>query len=627
MHTPEQNERWYHTIQLVCDFAARQLLQGISFNEFRSRMLSMVDFLLNAMKIPAEARLPEMKQSMATSLALEIWNVTPIPENRFRPRKQARPERNAPCLCGSGRKFKQCCAAVDGPILEISEQLMLAQVLMQFPRKQLASLPILDLHPKSLALVASNWLQDGHVKDAIALLESLFNHLPKLDARSEEAADTLLTCYLETKAPRKKQKFIDALKAAPDKTLRSTGWQRQATVFCDKGNYQAAWEAFQEAQRLTPNEPALSHLEILLLVSEGRREEAKARATFWSARLARDPTYDHSDLIAVLHDLANDGDESLLRSLASVHDPLATLAKIINDWPAPACEYKLAHAAELEPTPKLADCEMRWMALRNGLMDPDKWLAFLQNEPCSGNSFRILLDSIEILGMLPESLPGANDMLVRHLLARGEALRQTVLGKLKALDKELPWGFIDNRPMLTLVTYYIDELGGIKPAEALELLRWSVLTANPTDNTGLRDTLIHTLIAAGKASEAIAVAARYPDDFAFTEFGRVLALFANGQLLEAENALERARLKSPKVWKMLNAANPKPARCQGPGFQVGGDDEAWAYRERYLDLWRTTGALRWAAGLKPVRPKATKAAKAAPTPEAADQQASLPGLD
>jgi hypothetical protein len=178
--------------------------------------------------------------------------------------------------------------------------------------------------------------------------------------------------------------------------------------------------------------------------------------------------------------------------------------------------------------------------------------------------------------------------------------------------------------MLTLVTYYIDELGGIKPAEALELLRWSVLTANPTDNTGLRDTLIHTLIAAGKANEAIAVAARYPDDFAFTAFGRALALFANGQLVEAENALDDARLKSPKVWKMLNVANPKPARCQGPGFQVGGDDEAWAYRERYLDLWRTTGALRWAAGLKPARPKA---AKAAPTPEVADQQASLPGLD
>ena len=352
MNALDQTERWHNAVEMICYSAARQILEGVSFNEFRARMVGMAEFLLDAMEIPAEARLAEMKQSMATALALEIWNATPIPENRFRPRKQARPERNAPCLCGSGRKFKQCCAAVDGPALGISEELMLAQVLMQFPRKQLASLPILDLHPESLALVATRWLESGREKDAIALLENLFSHLPKLDARAEEAADVLLGCYLETNAPRKKQKFIDALKAAPDKALRSTGWQRQATVLSDKGNFPAAWEAFQEAQRLTPNEPALSHLEILLLVSEGRREEAQARATVWSAHLARDPKYDHSDLIALLHDLADGGGDSVLRSLASVDDPLAALAAIIEAWTAPVCDYKLAHGVELEPTKK-----------------------------------------------------------------------------------------------------------------------------------------------------------------------------------------------------------------------------------------------------------------------------------
>ena len=274
---------------------------------------------------------------------------------------------------------------------------------------------------------------------------------------------------------------------------------------------------------------------------------------------------------------------------------------------------------------KLADCEMHWMELRDGLMDHDKWLEFLQNEPLAGHSFRILRDSIEILGMLPESLPGGNDALARRLLERSEALRQTVLGKLKALDKELPWGFIDNRPMLTLVAYYIDEFADTKPAEVLDLLRWSVLTVNPTDNTGLRDSLIHTLVAAGQAAKAIAVAALYPDDFAFTEFGRVLALFADGQLVEAESALATARIKSPKVWKTLNAANPKPLRRQGQGFQVGGDDETWEYRERYLDLWRASGALGWAAGLKPAKPKTGK--KTAQTSLASDGQSCLPGLD
>lgn len=612
MNRPDHNERWHNALEMICYSSASQILEGISFSEFRARMVGMVEILFDAMEIPAAARLPEMQQSMATSVALEIWNATPIPENRFRPQKQARPERNAPCLCGSGRKFKQCCAAVDGPKLGISEELMLMEVLLQFPRKQLASLPILDLHPESLALVAGSWLESGHEKDAIALLENLFSHLPELDARAETAADVLLNCYLEARAPRKKQNFIDALKAAPDKTLRSTGWQRQATVFSDKGNYPAAWEAFQEAQRLTPNEPALAQLEIILLVSEDRREEAKARAKFWSARLARDPKHDHSDLIALLHDLTNGCADSLLRSLAETHDPLADLATIIEGWPAPVCEYQLAHGAEIEPIGKLADCEMRWMELRDGQMDHDKWLNFLNREPLAGHSFRILRDSIEVLGILPASLPGAIDLLARRLLERSEALRQTVLGKLKALDTQLPWGLIDNRPLLTLVTYYIDEFAASLPAEVLDLLRWAVLTANPTDNTALRDQLIHTLVAAGQATEAITVAARYPDDWAFTEFGRVLALFADGQPAEAESALDKARAKSPKVWKTLIAADPKPPRNEKPGFEIGGDDEAWEYRQRYLDVWRKSGALGWAAGLKPAKPKAAR--KAAPTP-------------
>jgi hypothetical protein len=127
-------------------------------------------------------------------------------------------------------------------------------------------------------------------KKAVSLLEKLFVHVDQLDGRAELAADTLLNAYLEINAPRKKQKFIDTLKAAPDKALASAGWQRQTTVcIATSGDYADAWSAFREAQRLTPNEPALSHLEVLVLVSEGRRTEAQARAKFWAARLIRDP--------------------------------------------------------------------------------------------------------------------------------------------------------------------------------------------------------------------------------------------------------------------------------------------------------------------------------------------------
>jgi Flp pilus assembly protein TadD len=596
---------WNETLDVLCRSAARHILAGISFSEFRERMEGMLPVLLEAGGIPKETQAPEMLRSMATLMALEIWNATPIPENRFRPRKQAKPERNAPCPCGSGRKFKQCCGAVDAPELGISEELMLVQVLGLMPAKTLAELPLLELPPESLAIVARQWVDEGQPKKAVALLEKLFVHLDQLDGRAELAADTLLNAYMEVNTPRQKQKFIEALKAAPDKALASTGWQRQTTVHSDRGNYAAAWAAFREAQRLTPNEPALSHLEVLVLVSEGRREEARARARFWAARLARDPQFDHSALIKLLHDLADGSDESLLRTLPLGRGPLADLAEAIARWPEPACHYRLSGGAELTAKKDLYELEREWSDLaEEGNLDSA--IRFLGEQALAGQSFRILRDVVEIAGSLPENLPGSGDALARRLLERAEALRRLVLGRLKALTKELSWGFLDNRPMLTLVSYYIDEFAAARPTETLDLLRWSVRVANPNDNLGLREILIHTLVAAGLAEEAMAVAARYPDDIASTEFGRVLALFAAGRLAEAETALRAAAVESPRVWKMLHAANPRMPRINPRGITVGGNDEAYEYRRHYLDLWRASGALKWGAGIRITAPNTAK---------------------
>ena len=610
---------WQETVDLLCFSAARQILAGVSFAEFRDRMEGMVGLLLNAGGVPKKAQSPEMLRSMATMVALEIWNVTPVPENRFRPRKQPKPERNAPCLCGSGKKFKHCCAAVDGPELGISEELMLSKVLSTFSRKRLLELPLLELSPHALAAVAHDWLETERPKDAVTLLEKLFAHLPELDERAEWAADVLLNAYMEMNAPRKKQKFIEALKAAPDKMLASTGWQRQTVVFSDRGEYAKAWEAFREAQRLTPNEPALSHLEVLVLVSEGRRTEAQARAKFWAARLSRDKEYDHSDLIKLLHDLADGSDNSLLRTLPIGRGPLTDLAEVVAHWPEPACYYQLSGGAELTPKKDLHELELDWKGLAEE-RDLDMAIRFLGEEALAGQSFRILRDVSQMIGALPENLPGSADALARQVLERGEALCRLVLARVKALNKELPWGLLDNRPMLTMVSYYVEEFLETRAKEVLDLMRWSVNIANPTDNTGLREILIHALVAADQADEAIAIAGRYPDDFASTEYGRVLALFAAGRLDEAEAALKKVAEKWPKVWKMLHAANPKAPRVIPRGITVGGEDEAYEYRKYHLELWRASGALKWGAGIKL---QAKPAIKTKVEPPIEDKQNSL----
>lgn len=611
---------WQAVVGNFCRHAAKHILKGATFAELRARLTPLIDGILDCIGIPAEARTPGLREAMATMLGMDVWNVTPIPENRFRPRKLNKPERNAPCPCGSGHKFKQCCANLPPLDLGITEELMLSEVLGLLPQKTLKELPLHDLHPDALALVAQRWLDEGDAKKAISLLERYFTNLDKLDSRAEWAADTLLNVYLETNAPRKKQKFVDALKAATNKDLRSCGWQRQATIDSDQGNYIGAWDAFREAQRHAPNAPALSHLEVLLLLSEGRDVEAKARADFWIARLQRDAKYDHSELITVLRNMVG-SDAGKLQTLHFARGPLGRLADAVANWPAPACGYRLIGGCELEPKVELARLEGRWMDLRQSA-DLDDMIAFAAQFPLAGQSFMVLRDLSEIALMLDPGVPGSREALSRQILQRGEALRQAVLSKLKAQNRELPWGFLNNRPMLTLVQYFIEAMEKTSPGECLALMRWSVTVANPTDNSGLRGPLIHKLIELGKPREAIDIAAAYPDDFAEIEYGRVLALFVDQQAEAAQACLRKAVERWPKAWKMLHAANPKQARSKNPGYiTVGGDDEAWHYRIDHRDLWQSTGALRWGAAVRISQP-ATKAA--ARTKPAKPGAASLP---
>ena len=611
---------WQAVVGNFCRHAAKHILKGATFAELRARLTPLIDGILDCIGIPAEARTPGLREAMATMLGMDVWNVTPIPENRFRPRKLNKPERNAPCPCGSGHKFKQCCANLPPLDLGITEELMLSEVLGLLPQKTLKELPLHDLHPDALALVAQRWLDEGDAKKAISLLERYFTNLDKLDSRAEWAADTLLNAYLETNAPRKKQKFVDALKAATNKDLRSCGWQRQATIDSDQGNYIGAWDAFREAQRHAPNAPALSHLEVLLLLSEGRDVEAKARADFWIARLQRDAKYDHSELITVLRNMVG-SDAGKLQTLHFARGPLGRLADAVANWPAPACSYRLIGGCELEPKVELARLEGRWMDLRQSA-DLDDMIAFAAQFPLAGQSFMVLRDLSEIALMLDPGVPGRREALSRQILQRGEALRQAVLSKLKAQNRELPWGFLNNRPMLTLVQYFIEAMEKTSPGECLALMRWSVTVANPTDNSGLRGPLIHKLIELGKPREAIDIAAAYPDDFAEIEYGRVLALFVDQQAEAAQACLRKAVERWPKAWKMLHAANPKQARSKNPGYiTVGGDDEAWHYRIDHRDLWQSTGALRWGAAVRISQP-ATKAA--ARTKPAKPGAASLP---
>ncbi len=585
-------------LQHLCGTAARLILDQQDFPAVCAKIEPMLGIVLEPMGIPVNELPTAMVHAIATQVALEIWNHTPLPDNRFRPGKRLHPERNGPCPCGSGGKYKQCCGQLDAPPIGINEPLMLHAVLGLFPEKSLAELPLQDIGPEALATVAEAWMHDGYQKKAAKLLERYLANLEQLDGRAEWAADLLLNAYMDLNKPRKKQQLMARLKNVPDKTLRSTGWQRQATVNCDQGNYPAAWQAFREAQRLTPNAPALSHLEILLLVSEDRIDEAKARAEFWAARLRRDPDFDHSELIASLHKIANAGADGLPGLMGDAESPLQPVVAALADWPPVNCHYQYEHGG-LRPKPALAELEEDWFQILHVENDPTSALFMASEEALAGQSFAILQDMIRLLPAVGGDLDKQVDTLGRQLLERSEQLREIVLRKLKAQKREFPWGCQDNRPMLTLLAWYVDEFTDERPEQCLELLRWSVQVANPVDNLGLRQLLIHQLIAAGLAQEAIAIAERYPNDFAATRYGHALALFAAGRLGEAERALRAAHAHAPRVWRMLCADSPRRPKPKTPGYiRLGTDEEAYEYWTHHRALWKSSGGLTWAAGVK-----------------------------
>lgn len=315
MHTPTPAEldAMQQLLDTIVDEGVAVILETNTFAALHAR-LSTLFAPFAAMLVAADVDgqleddvLERVACALATHAAIAIWNTTPIPDNRFRPRKMAVPKHNTPCPCGSGRKFKQCCGLIDSPGLELAPEEMAARVLDRFPSARIGEIATFGVSVEILGEVAQGWLQVGRLADVIQLLTPAFADVQRLDRRAEMAADALLTAYLNSGDEAGRARLLDSLRAAPDKHLACIVHQRDATRAADQGDFPAAWLAFDAALKLTPDNPSLSNLEVLLLVTEGRMAEARARAEFWAAKLARDPEHDYSRLIETLHMMASPG--------------------------------------------------------------------------------------------------------------------------------------------------------------------------------------------------------------------------------------------------------------------------------------------------------------------------------
>lgn len=190
------------------------------------------------------------------------------------------------------------------------------------------------------------------------------------------------------------------------------------------------------------------------------------------------------------------------------------------------------------------------------------WMHFLESHPAAFDSLDILDDLAgAVLNHEQWDIPGVDQKLMEPLLQRAKSIIDKTLGNHDAEEK----------------------------------LAEKILSLNPDDNHGLRTMIINAHLRRGDNDSALSLAEQYPEDLnPDISYGRALALYRMERYKEAEDALADAITDLPKIPRFLSAKRIRKPKLDPYGVVLGGDDQAWLYREEMRDVWSSTpGALAW----------------------------------
>lgn len=584
---------------------------------------------------------------LANLLATAIWNATPHPAHGYQPQPLTTPAPNAPCICGSGRRYADCCGDLDG-MPELSTELIWEFLLDELSEKELRDALALDAVPTALyARIADRWLDAGRPGRAVQLLEPLFaspldTHVADLD----QALDVLCDAYDRLGHWRKKHSLLERLCAEGTSVLQGAAWRRRSTICLDEGDFEGAEEAFAAALRCNPDDPSTAMLEITLLVARHHDTLARARARFWLQRFRRLGIDDEAVLYFFERSCDNPR-EALLDSHADMLDPALV---DLRDWVSVVTTRALpnyglsplndpngapeAHPPLFEVTPvpgpalknpepgmlptgavrlvapqALRQLEAVWRALYPGdkplsihlsgnpgeeVWNESAWIDYLLGHPEMADSLEVLDDLATALYDHPESnLPWIDRSLLRPLLDRAAAILAEALPESQPWS--IPWSDDANRPALRLLYrryLCLNDEGALD--EAKRMLE-TLLRLNPQDNHGVRAELMNLYLREGEDEQALALAQRFPNDIlADLAYGEVLALYRLGRQERARLALGSAMRRMPRIPYYLTRKRIKRPRLDPHGITFGGDDQAWLYREAMRDVWAAEpGILAW----------------------------------
>lgn len=616
---------------------------------------------------------------MACGMSRSLWRSMPNPSRQFQIERLPSLGRNDPCAIGLGCKHKQCCGSMPSfPAFDAEHCWAILCEVLPASRMQ----DILDsgrLPDGMLSLVVHRMLETDPER-VCALLAPRF--AGGLDTKDKHAGDLMLAlcdAFDQLGEPKKKLALLERVATEGKGQLRADALQRLATVHSDAGDFDRAWKMFHEAQRASPDDVSLSHLEILLLLSQKRGNEARERAKFWTAKFTRagysdeefpllpwlrrigqghDPAQATADLTAdklgewekrmiaaveaglarpvttqhlravaltsMQDDTPADLEATLVKQLTGIgvskKEAIAQARKILPEIAATAKQQSEKHRDDApdgtQRNEYLLTTDMQMQALEQAwhrawplgkpmstsplpeytvdvweLPHVEYWVGFLEQHPDAMSSPDILDDVMAALADMPN---GGSTWAATPIRAKIYTRMHELLDGIQANRLVLPWMRHENRPALRILAAEAFELHDYDEPGALSRMQ-QLLRLNPNDNHGLRDLVVNLHLERGEDKHALALIATYPDDgMPALAFGKVLALYRLGELPRAAVALKAATKQCPQIVKFLlpaRKAQPKPSPY---GIQIGGDDEAWRYRDEMREVWQSVpGAMAW----------------------------------
>ncbi len=518
-----------------------------------------------------------------------IYAMLPLPQHGFQPLHIGLPGQDQHCLCGSGRTFGQCCEPVLDTLPRLPPEMAISHVLDALGKARWAGLPAQGVAPRLVEAAADVFRHQRRLKDAVALLEPWAAQPGTFPDARAALLDLLGDLYAELGRPRKRRALAQAMIARGERAVQSKGWQRLCLMATDAGRRAEAARAYEQAQRLAPDDPALPLLELSMLLGFGDPALAAQRAQFHIRRLVRmNADGRHDDLIAGVREMGERG-QGFLEDVSLAHEP--ELARL-DAWAAalPPAQLRLSLAGcapqdlgALTPADALAGPLQRWAACAgpagiawSGFAG---WMDVLAAEPLLGDSFEVLDALLAALQTHPS--PGA-PAVARRLGARAMAL----WGQLR---EQFPraacrWAAGPNRPALRLLAQLVAADTTAWAEHSFDWLCHLVQVLNPSDEHGLRQRLVAVLLRRGQFEPALALSQRHPDDTAEMALAHVLALWHTGQRGAATDRLAGILRGHPQLARVMRAA--RPSRPPDDTGMAGPLRQArLAYAEQW-DLWQ-----------------------------------------